>query len=186
MLKSLCKGLLIASCLVMPNVLVLAQDNTAQESGVNYFAKSPRLLGATTTFDAVRFSAAKYYFNISLPEDAGNNLQQIGIAQRQGSEDIKFKLDETKVFIGNNRRRGEEVAIARVTQLDATGEIKVLLAQPIPPGTDFTVRLKPRRNPDYPGIYLFGVTAYPQGVDPTSLYLGPGRFSFRGGDSSSS
>ncbi len=185
MLKSLCKGLLIASCAFMPSVFFLAQDINAQESSVNYFTKSPRLLGATTTFDAVRFSAAKYYFNISLPEDAGNNLQQIGIAQRQGSEDIRFKLDETKVFIGNDRKRKESLAIASVTQEETTGEIKVLLAQAIPPGTDFTVRLKPRRNPDYPGIYLFGVTAYPQGVDPTSLYLGPGRFSFRGGDSSS-
>ena len=183
MLKSLCKGLLIASCAFMPSVFFLAQDINAQESSVNYFTKSPRLLGATTTFDAVRFSAAKYYFNISLPEDAGNNLQQIGIAQRQGSEDIRFKLDETKVFIGNDRKRKELVAIASVTQEETTGEIKVLLSQPIPPGTDLTVRLKPRRNPDYPGIYLFGVTAYPQGVDPTSLYLGPGRFSFRGGDS---
>ena len=105
MLKSLCKGLLIASCAFMPSVFFLAQDINAQESSVNYFTKSPRLLGATTTFDAVRFSAAKYYFNISLPEDAGNNLQQIGIAQRQGSEDIRFKLDETKVFIGNDRKR---------------------------------------------------------------------------------
>lgn len=185
MLKSFCQGLLIASCVVLPNLTIPIQDANAQELEVNYFTKSPRLLGATTTFDSVRFSAAKYYFNISLPEDAGNNLQQIGIAQRQGSEDIRFRLDETKVFLGNNRKRGELVAIANVTQDEETGEIKVLLDQPIPPGTDFTVRLKPRRNPDYPGIYLFGVTAYPQGEDPTSLYLGPGRFSFRGGDSSS-
>ncbi len=185
MRTSLCQGLLIASCIIVPNLAMPFQAATAQEREVNYFTKSPRLLGASTTFDAIRFSAAKYYFNISLPQDAGNNLQQIGIAQRQGTEDIKFKLDETKVFLGSNRRRGEEVAIADVTQDETTGEIKVLLDQPIPPGTDFTVRLKPRRNPDYPGIYLFGVTAYPQGVDPTSLYLGPGRFSFRGGNSSS-
>ena len=156
---------------------VMAQVNTA------YFVKAPRLLGASTTYNSVQIRYAKYYFNIEIPQDAGNNLQEITIAQRQGQEEIKFRLDETMAYLGTNRDRQEQIAIANVVQDEETGEIKVTLENPIPPDTTFTVALKPRRNPFFGGVYLFGVTAFPQGNNPTGLYLGAGRLQFyRGSD----
>lgn len=169
--------------LVFSSGVIFANPVIAQEINTAYFSKAPRLLGASVTFNGVRVRNAKYYFNIELPKDAGTNLQQIAIAQRQGQENIKFRLEDTVAYIGTNRDREDPIAIANVTQNESTGEIMVLLENPIPPGTTFTVGLKPRRNPFYDGVYLFGVTAFPQGNNPQSLYLGAGRLHFyRGND----
>lgn len=69
-------------------------------------------------------------------------------------------------------------------QNEDTGEITVSLANSIPPGTTFTIGLKPKKNPFFPGVYLFGVKAFPEGNNPRELYLGAGRLQFyRGGNS---
>ena len=162
--------LILSSSAIAPNAT--AQVNTA------YFTKAPRLLGASATFNGVQVRGAKYYFNIALPEDAGNNLQQIAIAQRQGAETIDFRLEDTVAYLGTNRDKEGEIAIADVTQNEETGEITILLENPVSPGTNFTVGLKPKKNPFFPGIYLFGVRAFPQGNNPVDLYLGAGRLHF--------
>lgn len=119
-----------------------------------------------------------------LPEDAGNNLQQIAIAQRQGAETIDFRLEETVAYLGTHRNKEAEIAIAEVLQNEDTREIIVLLEDLIVPGTTFTIGLKPKKNPFYPGVYLFGVKAFPEGNNPRELYLGAGRLHFyRGGNS---
>ena len=184
MMKSFRNAWLVALYFFLSSSVMIAQSTIAQEINTAYFRKAPRLLGAATTFSSVRARGAKYYFNIELPQNAGNNLQQIQIAQRQGQETINFRLEDTVAYIGTNRQKKAQVAIADVRQNQDTGEITVFLAKPIYPGTTFTVGLKPKRNPLYGGVYLFGVTAYPQGNNPTSLYLGAGRLHFYRGDSS--
>ena len=63
--------------------------------------------------------------------------------------------------------RDKQQALDVTSSIDeATAEITVEFQQPIPPGNNLTVGLKPRRNPDYGGVYLFGVTAYPAGENP--------------------
>ena len=74
------------------------------------------------------------------------------------------------------------MTLENVSQDEETGAITVIFANPIPPGTTFTVRLKPKRNPDLGGVYLFGVTAFPWGEKPDGLYLGAGRLQFYQGD----
>ena len=167
--------LLFSSAAIAPNFA------TAQELSQGYFVKAPRLLSAATTFSGIRVRGAKYYFNIVIPEDAGNNLRQLAIAKRQGQENIDFRLAKTVAYLGTNRKKGEPLAIANVAQNEQTREVIVTFAKSIPPGTEFTVGLKPRRNPDYAGVYLFGVTAIPEGNDPTPLYLGAGRLHFYSG-----
>ena len=142
------------------------------------FAKSPRLVNAVTTYDNVGVSVAKYYFTLELPANAEEPLGQVTIKQRQGIEDIDFRLDKTLAFVGKPRQRRENVTIQNVSQDEETNGINVTFDPPIAPGTTFTVGLKPRRNPDYPGIYLFGVTAFPVGEQPYGLYLGVGRLHF--------
>ena len=188
MMMECCRNsLLISLHFFLSSSAIIVDSTMAQEINTEinaaYFSHAPRLLGAATTFSSVRARGAKYYFNIELPQDAGNNLQQVAIAQRQGQETIDFKLEETVAYIGTNRQKKERIAIADVRQNKDTGEITVFFAQAIDPGTIFTVGLKPKRNPFYGGVYLFGVRAYPQGNNPTSLYLGAGRLHFYRGNS---
>ncbi len=144
----------------------------------SFFRKSPSLLNATTTFSSVRAWSATYYFTIKLPQEAGNSLSKIAIAQREAPDEISFYLDRTVAFQGTHRRKGESLNIESVTQDEETGTISVTFVPPVPAGTTLTVGLKPKRNPDYSGIYLFGVTAVPAGENPYSLYLGVGRLTF--------
>ncbi|MGK7876902.1 MAG: DUF2808 domain-containing protein [Xenococcaceae cyanobacterium] len=150
------------------------------------FDKSPRLINAVTTFSSVRVREAKYYFTIYLPENAGEPLQKLTIRQRQGQEDIDFRLEKTVAFEGTHRHKGERLTLQAVRKDSETDAISVIFDPPIPPGTTFTVGLKPRENPPYSGVYLFGVTAFPAGEKPYGLYLGVGRLQFyQGGDSAS-
>lgn len=149
----------------------------------NYFLKSPRLISAMTTYNVVRVWNATYYFTIQIPEGAGNTLAAVSFHQRRGTEKIRFNLDKTVAFEGTHRGQRSYLKIKSVKENPDTQEITVIFDSPIPSNTLFTVGLKPIRNPDYAGVYLFGVTVYPSGENPKSLYLGPGRLQFyHGGD----
>ena len=146
------------------------------------FDKSPLLRSTVTTFNGVRVWGARYYFTIELPADAGESLQQVVIDQRTGGEDIDFYLSKTVAYHGTHRRKQAKLTIDSISQNEKTQAITVTLAEPIPPGTTFTIGLKPKRNPDLGGVYLFGVTAFPRGEKPDGLYLGAGRLHFYQGD----
>jgi hypothetical protein len=146
--------------------------------GTVAFANPPTLLDAITTFRAVRFRGAKYYFTISLPTTADESLQKITINLRQGGDDINYRLDKTIAAIGTARNKKEEIAIADTLFAEETETVTVIFAEPISPGTTFTVGLVPKRNPDLGGTYLFGVTAFPAGEKSQGIYLGSGRLQF--------
>ena len=161
----------IALATLVPSQAVRSPDGTvAFESGI-------LLLDAHTTFSGVRVRQARYYFNLKLPEDIGEPLQKVVIRQRSGGDDIKFKPEKTKAYLGDHRNKQEALEVTTAID-EATEEITVEFEQPIPPGNSLTIGLKPRRNPDYGGVYLFGVTAYPTGEKPLGMYLGPGRLHF--------
>ena len=136
------------------------------------FRKAPRLLDIYTTFNAVRMRSARYYFDITIPSDAGAPLQKVEIELRRGREKIRYRLEKTVAYLGTHRRKGDELAIEAVSIEEKTGVITVEFANSLPPGTTFTVGLKPVRNPDLSGNYIFGVTVFPQGENPYGLYLG--------------
>jgi hypothetical protein len=153
--------------------------------GTTIFEKSPRLVDASTTFNNTYVWGATYYFTIALPENAGEPLQKVSIAQRQGSEDIRFDLEKTVAYEGTADDKGIRLAIATVDakstlnpQNEPTNTITVTFLEPVAPGKTLTVGLKPKRNPQYEGIYLFGVTVFPRGDKPSGLYLGVGRLHF--------
>jgi Protein of unknown function (DUF2808) len=148
--------------------------------GTTIFEKSPRLVDVSTTYDIIYVSGATYYFTLELPENAGEPLQKVTIAQRQGSEDIKFNLDDTVAYEGTAGDKGVQLSLAKVDRDDNTNTIIVIFSEPIPPGKTVTIGLKPKRNPQFDGIYLFGVTAFPRGEKPQGLYLGVGRLQFYG------
>ncbi|ACK69460.1 conserved hypothetical protein [Gloeothece citriformis PCC 7424] len=146
--------------------------------GTNAFEKAPRLLDAITTYSSVRVPAAKYYFTIAVPENAGEPLGKIVIGQRYSPETIRFSPEKTVAFEGTYTNRGKSFTINEA-QWDRQFEtVTVTFDPPIEPGNTITLGLKPIQNPDYGGVYLFGVTVFPVGENSAGLYLGVGRLHF--------
>ncbi|MGV2828432.1 DUF2808 domain-containing protein [Myxosarcina sp. GI1(2024)] len=168
---------LLSSMLTLEAIAIPDAVAVRSPDGTVSFEQSPRLLDAYTTFNGIRVRQAVYYFDIELPEDIGEPLKKIVIQQRQGAEEIKFRIDRTKAFLGTHDNKIEQLAIS-ATQNEETQAITITLNKPVPPGNTVTIGLKPRRNPDFGGVYLFGVTVFPMGKRANSLYLGAGRLSF--------
>lgn len=146
--------------------------------GTVAFAKPPRLLDAITTFRAVEARGARYYFTLFLPPTADEPLQKITVNLRRGADEIDYRLDETIAAVGTARNQTEKIAIAEAIFDAETETVTVTFAEPVSPGTTFTLGLKPKRNPDFDGIYLFGVTAFPAGKKSQGIYLGAARLQF--------
>ncbi len=141
------------------------------------FEKGLILLDAHATHNTVRIKQAIYYFDLELPKDIGEPLQQVSISQRRGSDRLKFRLDKTKAYLGTHNDKQQELNLS-ATQDEETEAITVVFQQPIPPGNKVTIGLKPKENPDIGGVYLFGITAFPAGKKPLGLYLGAARLQF--------
>lgn len=141
--------------------------------GTVSFANVPRLLKTTTPHISAGYRGADYYFTFSVPEDAGEPLQQLTFNQRDGVEQIAFRLKPTRAY----RTRRQPVALSAVTT-DEQNQVSIQFEQPIMPGEQITVNLKAKRNPNTGGVYLFGVTAFPAGEKVQSQFLGYGRLHF--------
>lgn len=157
----------------------------AQEVDRSFFLSPPRLLGAETTFNRVANSNAVYLFTLELPENAGSGVQQVQIAQKDGASRARLVLYEeiAEAFVGTPDDREADLAVAEVGFDRDRQILSIRFDPPIPPGTTFTVRLHPQRNPRLSGVYLFGVTAYPTGAADRGQFLGYGRLHFYNGDS---
>jgi hypothetical protein len=114
--------------------------------------------------------------------NAGEPLQRVTINQRQGVDDIRFDLEDTRAFEGTPRNKGEKLTLKEVRKDADTQTISVTFDPPIQPGKTFTIGLRPVRNPWSSGAYIFGVTAFPVGEKPYGLYLGVGRLQFYDND----
>ncbi|MGB5593760.1 MAG: DUF2808 domain-containing protein [Crocosphaera sp.] len=148
-----------------------------------YFSRSPRLLDVITTYRGARIGRPTYYYTIDLPNQSGEPLQTITINKRQGFEEIEYYPDKTVAFQGTPEHRGNPLTVEETTWDQTTETMTITLDPPVSPGTIFTVGLKAKKNPEYGGIYLFGVTVFPPGNNPMDLYLGSGRLYFEGNDS---
>lgn len=163
-------------------------DSAAQAvelNGQTYFAHPPSLDSATTTNNSVLVSNSTYYFTLTVPEDAGEPLGQVVIHQQDGDSSarlVRYDTEDTRAFIGTRRDRGEAVPVQTTFDRD-TQTVTVTFEQPIEPGTVVTIGLDPDRNPRLGGVYLFGVTAYPDGESAYGQFLGYGRLQFYEHDS---
>ena len=178
-------AILTAVTTIIPSSAI-AQSTIVETEQTEYirrvaFSKAPRLLDIYSTFNNVSMRNATYYFDVTIPQDAGAPLQKVAIELRQGQEDIDYKLEKTVAYLGTHRRKGEKVAVETVSLEESTGIITVEFSEALPPDTTFTVGLKPKRNPDYDGVYVFGVTVFPQGENPYGLYLGSRNLNFYSG-----
>ena len=141
------------------------------------FESAVLLVDTHATFSQVRARQAKYYFDIELPSNVGEPLDKVIIKQRAGGDEVKFKPDKTRVYLGTHNNKQEELDSTTLYS-EEKGEIIVKFDKAIKPGSNLTIGLKPTRNPDLGGVYLFGVTAFPPGERSLGLYLGAGRLHF--------
>lgn len=146
--------------------------------GVVSFEAPPRLEDTSTTFNNTRMWGAKYYFTLTLPDNAGEPLKKVTITQLPSLEEIDYQQNDTFAFKGTARNKGERLNVGEVTKDEESQTLSVIFDPPIQPGTTFTVGLKPVRNPAYGGVYLFRVKAFPVGEKPYGLDLGVGRLHF--------
>jgi hypothetical protein len=147
--------------------------------GKTYFTQPPRLVNAVPTFSRAEMPGVTYYFTLSLPENAGEPLQRITIAQNSGGSYPKFGLRDSEAFEGTHRRPGAKISLGEVTEDRENRVVSVVFDPPVNPGKTVTIALAPVRNPDMKGTYLFGVTAFPVGDNPNGQFLGFGRFQIR-------
>lgn len=137
------------------------------------FDRPPTLIEATT-FDQQAGLSGRYHFVVAVPEDAGEPLEAIAIAPRDGAQRINFVLDASTAHRGTAYANGPELALASVSGIpEDPNAILVVFEEPVQPGDTVTVTLRNSRNP-WGGVYLFGVTGYPAGAN-AGQYLGLGR-----------
>lgn len=180
--------LLISLSLSLATLLTLVSYPSMSgelNNGRTFFNQSPRLLNVMTTFQGIRIPFPSYYYTIELPAQSGESLQRVMINKRQGSDTIHYNTDQTIAFEGTQDSRGDSIKV-KDTQWDENSEtLTITLDTPVSPGKVFTIGLKPKKNPEFSGIYLFGVTVFPVGNNPMHLYLGNGQLHFYGSEGGS-
>lgn len=143
-----------------------------------YFVQPPSLLKATTTQSGTRVWGATYYFTLRLPATAGEPLERVAIAQREGVDAIRYDLDDTFAFVQSEAQYKTPIPLGEVTADRKARTVTVTFDPPVAPGQTVTIALRPVRNPGVSGVYLFGVTAFPAGEAAYGQFLGYGRLHF--------
>jgi Protein of unknown function (DUF2808) len=174
--------------MMLPNMLASAQA-LPLSNGKTVFEHSPRLVKMSTSLSQTRALGAKYQFAIAVPQDAGASLKAIIITQPENRERINYEVNQSKAFAGELTPQGSGDRITQKTEVSLAsvggspspeGEVTIVFDRPIPPGKAVTVELSPRMNPNEDGVYLFGITAYPEGQNSSGLFLGYSRLTFYG------
>lgn len=160
---------------VLISVLPLTA-RAGQIGGRSYFDHSPHLV-RTAASNVLAHTPSAYEFTIQVPSDAGAALQTVRIVQEQNLDRVSFDPAQSRAFLGDNIAREQSVSLAAIGgELPQNrNEATVTFNPPIQPGQTVTVVLDATANPWNGGVYLFGVTAYPEGDQSSGLFLGYGR-----------
>ena len=178
-------GITLSLAISIGGVGVPVTQAVQLRDGTVYFVQPPKLVDATTTYKDVNVWGATYYFKINVPENAGESLQKVTIAQREGAENIRYHLNDTRAFVGTSDaygglrlRKESRLTLGPVTAERETRTVTVNFNPPVTPGQTVTIALRPVKNPSFSGVYLLGVTAFPVGEKSHGQFLGFGRFQF--------
>ena len=172
MAGSLALGILIPTTFLSANAFDLGDGRTA-------FERAPRLIRTAASHSSVN-SPSSYQFTIEVPEDAGEALKAVIISPKKNAKNINFDVSDSNAFIGDSFAGGTSLSLANIGggQMNGSNEVTFVFDEPVEPGNTVTVSLKVNRNPGGSGVYLFGVTAFPEGENSPGLYLGSGRLHF--------
>jgi len=163
---------ILGIALALFSIPIAAGEAVKLRDGKTYFAQPPTLIDAFTFQNSVNVGGAVYNFNIRVPQNAGESLQRVEIKQFRAVDDIAIDPSDVQT--------GVAIAILPDPKPDNSQDknISVTFNPPIRAGESINIRLRAVRNPRYGGVYLFGVTAFPQGDDPYGQFLGYGRLHF--------
>lgn len=170
----------LVSLLTSSTVLFSLSPAMAGQSGAQgYFDHAPSLSASRASSYAPN-NPALYEFTIMVPSNAGAALQSIKVVQDPNLDRVHFDPNRSQAFLGSTAQ-GQPLPLAAIGgefPKDASEAI-VTFNPPIQPGQTVTVALDATANPWYSGVYLFGVTAYPEGNQTSGLFLGYGRIQFQ-------
>lgn len=172
MVTGLVSGL--ASGLVPGLSIAVAPAHSLELRGSTFFTRPPWKVDLVSFYTTIWQPWAQYYFTVEMPADAGASLGGLTIQQTRGVDtNFNFSVDRTRAFLGRPRREGPAVPV-QASFDQAARQFTIRFPEPIPPGGTVTVVLKPWNNPAYSDTYMFQVTAYPAGENPSPAPLGFG------------
>lgn len=132
---------------------------SAQSPASVRFQSVPRLVDTRISRNTTGARAARYYFTLVFPAEAGPGLARIVLEQTQGRW-IELE-SEVMAFTGTMDDRGPDLRLGEVT-IDASRQSITIQFDPaLPPGQTLTIGLRSRANPHQSGTYLYSLTAYP-------------------------
>lgn len=109
---------------------------------------------------------------IEVPVDAGEPLEALVVQPRREGSGFAFDPTATTAYLSQPSAEVIAVPLASVGGvMMSPDQVLVVFANPIEPGNQVTVVLHPQ-HPPVPGLYQFGVTAYPAGDSPVGQFLG--------------
>jgi hypothetical protein len=142
--------------------------------GATYFQRPPWKVDLVSYTTTVGDPAAEYFFTVELAADAGASLGELTIQQTRGADwQFPFLVERTQAFLGRPRRAGAQVPVTASFDM-ASRRFSVRFPEPIAPGRTVTVMLKPWYNPSQSDTYMFQVTGFPAGPNPSPVPLGYG------------
>ena len=141
-------------------------------NGATYFQRPPWKVDLLSYYTTVGDPSAEYFFTVELAADAGASLGGLTIQQSRGSDwQFPFLVERTQAFLGRPRQVGAQVPVT--ASFDSSSRrFSVSFPEPIAPGRTVTVMLKPWHNPSQSDTYMFQVTAFPAGPNPSPAPLG--------------
>jgi Protein of unknown function (DUF2808) len=168
------RPLLIPLAVSLAVGLGLQPARAVEIKGRTYFLRPPSDVDLISYYTQAYDSLPEDYFTLQLPAGAGASLGGLTIEQTRGVDrDFNFAVDRTRAFLGSPRAEGAKVPL-QVSFDPAKRQFRITFPQPVPPGSTLTVVLQPWNNPIQPDTYMYAVTAYPAGPNPTPASLGYG------------
>jgi len=170
-------GWALASCVAGAPAftpLAIPAAGALELQGTTYFTSPPWKVDLVSYYTTIWQTRAEYYFTITLDPEAGAALGGLTIQQTRGVDtSFPFFVDRTSAFLGRPRQQGPRVPVQ--AQFDSVARRFTLsFPEPIQPGSTLTVVLKPWNNPAFSDTYMFQVTAYPAGPNPSPAPVGFG------------
>jgi len=160
---------------VLLGLLLASSSARALElRGKTYFTKPPWSVDLISYYTTVWEPFAEYYFSVVLDPEAGAPLGGLQITQTRGVDrTFPFNVAATRAFMGRPRQQGAAVPVE--ASFDAESRtFSISFPEPVAPGSTVTVSLKPWNNPAMADTYMFQVTAFPSGPNPSPTPLGYG------------
>ena len=156
------------------NAALVAPARALEVRDITYFRRPPWKVDLVSYYTNVWDSYAEYYFTIELAADAGASLGEVTIQQTRGADwQFPFAVERTHAFLGRPRGRGAAVPVNASFDPDSR-RFSIRFPEPVAAGNTVTVAIRPWYNPSQADTYLFQVTAYPAGPNPSPAPLGFG------------